>query len=305
MVRKLAIIACILPLLAGCSLSKGDSAQKHLLWKVSDSNSSVYLLGSVHFADSSFYPLDTVITEAFFRSGELAVELDMGDTAIVVEIMRQSAMFGMLEPGKSLDKILPANVQKSLDSLCGAWNLPVGILNRYKPWSAAMTLSSIAIQRKGYDPAYGIDLAFISAARAAGKPVISLETVEDQVLALTGEGTPDSIGIYYMKSTIQELSLLDSSISMMIRAWKTGDIPLFQEAMDMEANPEDALDSLLSKELNERVYIARNKKMAKTVEDLLAKDRSVFIVVGAGHLAGKDESVIDLLRAKGFTVEQL
>ena len=31
---------------------------RHMLWQVSDSNSSVYLLGSVHFADPTFYPLD-------------------------------------------------------------------------------------------------------------------------------------------------------------------------------------------------------------------------------------------------------
>lgn len=283
---------------------QGQYAHGGFFWKVSDSNSSVYLLGSVHFADSSFYPLDTAITEAFFRSSELGVELDMSDTAIIAEIMKQSVVFGMLEAGKSLDKILPADVQKSLDSLCAAWNLPVGILNRYKPWSAAMTLSSLAIQRKGYDPAFGIDFAFINAAHTAGKPIISLETVEDQILALTGEGMPDSIGIFYMKSTIQDLPLLDSSISTMVRAWKTGDISLFQASMEMEMSPKDAKDSLLSKELEERVYFVRNRKMAKTVEDLLAKDRSVFIVVGAAHLAGKDESVIDLLRAKGFTVER-
>ena len=38
---------------------------KHFFWKVSDDNSSVWLLGSVHFADSTFYPLDAVIYSAF------------------------------------------------------------------------------------------------------------------------------------------------------------------------------------------------------------------------------------------------
>ena len=73
----------------------------------------------------------------------------------------------------------------------------------------------------------------------------------------------------------------------------------------MDSEPTDARDSLMMKELDERVYIARNRKMAETVEGLLAADRSVFIIVGAGHVLWKEENVIDLLRAKGFTVERL
>lgn len=305
MVRKLAIIACILPLLAGCSASKTEGAQKHLLWKVSDSNSSVYLLGSVHFADASFYPLAHEITDAFEHSDELGVELDMSDTSVVKEIVVLSAQRGMLPEGESLDRILPADVQSSLDSICAAWYIPLGTFNRYRPWAAAMTLSSIAIERKGFNPAYGIDFYFLRAARERGLSILSLETVEEQVDALTGEGVLDSLSIFYMKSTLRDMPLIDSSISMMMRAWKTGDVVMFRDAMELESQPKDEMDSLLTEEINKRVYTLRNRKMAKTVEDLLASDRKVFIVVGAAHLVGKDENVIDLLRAKGFTAEQL
>ena len=108
-----------------------------------------------------------------------------------------------------------------------------------------------------------------------------------------------------MKSTLRDMPLIDSSISMMMRAWKTGDVVMFRDAMELESQPKDEMDSLLTEEINKRVYTLRNRKMAKTVEDLLASDRKVFIVVGAAHLVGKDENVIDLLRAKGFTAEQL
>ena len=99
-------------------MSKGEMAQKHLLWKVSDSNSSVYILGSVHFADSSFYPLDSVIENAFDRSAELAVELDMSDDSVLQEVALQSTMLGMLPDTVSLDKLVPADIVNSLDSLC-------------------------------------------------------------------------------------------------------------------------------------------------------------------------------------------
>ena len=229
----------------------------------------------------------------------------MSDTSVVKEIVVLSAQRGMLPEGESLDRILPADVQSSLDSICAAWYIPLGTFNRYRPWAAAMTLSSIAIERKGFNPAYGIDFYFLRAASERGLPILSLETVEEQVDALTGEGVLDSLSIFYMKSTLRDMPLIDSSISMMMRAWKTGDVVMFRDAMELESQPKDEMDSLLTEEINKRVYTLRNRKMAKTVEDLLASDRKVFIVVGAAHLVGKDENVIDLLRAKGFTAEQL
>ena len=45
--------------------------------------------------------------------------------------------------------------------------------------------------------------------------------------------------------------------------------------------------------------------MAESVETFLAENRSVFVVVGAAHLIGEKENVIDILRRKGLTVEQL
>lgn len=329
------VLACLplLTLLAGCSSSEKAVSKKeasaegvpenetpktvvpdtaspvkslqsrHMLWQVSDSNSSVYLLGSVHFADSTFYPLDTAITNAFDHSDELAVELDMSDTAVFMEIARQTELRGKLKEGQSLAQVLPQDVKKQLDSICASWYLAPEVLYGYKPWSAAMTLSSLAIMRLGFDPNLGIDFFFLHAAQESKKKVVSLESAEDQIAVLVGEGLPDSLGIYYLRSTIGEMQVMDSSITLMMGAWIKGDDSLFREAMYME--PEgSATDSLLDAQIEDLVYIARNKTMADSVAAFLAQDRKVFVVVGAAHMAGKGDNVLKLLRDKGFTVEQ-
>lgn len=276
---------------------------RHMLWQVSDSNSSVYLLGSVHFADPTFYPLDTAITNAFDRSDELAVELDMTDTAVFMEIAKQSELRGKLPAGQSLAQVLPKDVKKQLDSVCASWNLAPEVLYGFKPWSAAMTLSSVAIMRLGFDPNLGIDFYFLRSAQESKKKVISLESAEDQIAVLVGEGLPDSLGVYYLKSTLSELQVMDSSITLMMGAWVKGDDSLFREAMYME--PEgSATDSLLEAQIEDLVYIARNRTMADSVAAFLAQDRKVFVVVGAAHMAGKGDNVLKLLRDKGLTVEQ-
>ena len=299
------IIVCILPLLAGCSASKSEGVQKHLLWKVSDSNSSIYILGSVHLADSSIYPLDTVIEETFNRSAELAVEIDMSDPSILQEIAVQTAGLGMLPDSMSLEKMLPDSLNNAIDSLCLLWGLPLNTFSRYKPWAATMTLLSLAIMRMGYDSDLGVDYHFLRRAHHTGKKIVSLETVEEQVWALTGEGVSNSLGIFYLKTSIQEMAELEAYVEKLMDAWKSGDDSLLAVAMEMESKEGNAADSSLQKQITDNIYTERNHRMAERLTAFLAEDRKIFVVVGAAHLAGKDDNVLDLLRRRGFTVEQL
>ena len=288
--------------LSGCSLK--DKPRQHFLWKISDQNSSVYILGSIHFADKTFYPLDSVIVNAFDRSDELAVELDISDSSVIKESVRLSSKLGSLKDGMTLDMVLPEDVLYLLDSLCLAWYIPADFFYGFNPWTAAMNLSAVAIQRMKFDARLGFDLYFLMKAREK-KKIISLETVEEQVNIFTGKGFSDSVGIFYLKSLIQEVALIDSSMNMFKRAWKSGDASLFRTAMDLRAGELNHSDSLLLKKVNEFIYISRNRKMAESVEKFLAENRSVFVVVGAAHLVGSEENVIEILRHKGLTVEQL
>lgn len=298
------LFVCTLLLLAGCSTQE-NTERKHLFWKVSDSNSTVYLLGSLHFADSSFYPLDTIIENAFDRSEELAVEIDATDDSISRQIALMTEQQGIFHDGRVLDSVIPARVSASLDSLCLAWKLPLGSFSRYKPLSAGMTVTAVGIMRLGYDGKLGIDVHFLERARDAGKNVVSLETVEEQVFVFTGDGDSDSLGIFYLETILRETAFLDSATRGMMRAWKAGNDSLFCVNMNLDRAELSPADSLFKKEINERIYYSRNRKMAEKIADFLTEDRNMFVVVGAGHLAGNHENVIDLLRAKGFTVEQL
>lgn len=228
------LFACSLLLLAGCSVLGDDSGKKHLFWKVSDSNSTVYLLGSLHFADSTFYPMDSVIENAFDRSEELAVEIDISDDSVSRQIALMMEQYGFLPDSVILDSVIPASVSASLDSLCLAWNLPLGSFSRYRPMSAGMTVTAVGIMRLGYDARLGIDLHFLKRARDAGKSIVSLETVEEQAFVLTGGDGSDSLGIFYLETILRENSFLDSATRGMMRAWKTGNDSLFCAYMNLD-----------------------------------------------------------------------
>ena len=304
MKNKILFVICTL-LLAGCAgiFKKGNSEHRHFLWKVSDENSSVWVLGSIHFADSTFYPLDSVIETAFSNAEELAAEININDDSVSQDVANKMLKQGLLPKGSTLDMVIPEDMWKTIDSLCLAWGYPPILLKRFRPWFAATTLSGIAFQHVGINPEYGIDAVLLERAANDGKTIVGLETADDQVNAVADTGSTDSSGIFYLKTTLREISELDSMISQMIRAWKTGDVELLRKAMN-EDGFVDAADSTIQKNLEERMYISRNEKMSESIAEFLRDDRNVFVVVGVAHLTLDDDNVISLLRKKGFTVEQ-
>ena len=282
-------VFCVALCLSSCAGNRGAagaSEQKHFFWKVSDENSSVWVLGSIHLADSTLYPLAPVIDSAFAHSDELAVELNMNE--------------GMLED-RLLRDILPPEMWKSLDSLCAAWDIPMVVFEKMRPWLVATTLSAYAFEQAGLNPEYGIDYVLLDRAASDGKAIVGLETAEEQIGALADTTESDSAGVYYLKTTLREIAELETLVKNLIHAWKTGDEDLLRSLLDKDDEEDESEDSLSSDQkfkegFEQRVYVNRNAKMAESIATFLREDRNVFVVVGVAHLALEKDNVIDALR---------
>lgn len=298
----LGLVSCAGNKNASCDLEA--STVKHFLWKVSDEDSFVWILGSVHFADSTFYPLDSVIETAFVRAEELAVEINISDDSVSSEISMQSMKQGMLPEGMYLQDVLPFEVWTKFDSICTSWKIPSSVFRFFKPWLAATSLSAVAIERMGINPALGVDAVLLDRASMEGKVIVGLETADEQVNAVADTSDSDSAGIYYLKSTLREISELDSMVAKIILAWKTGDENLLRRVMNDEDENRNSSEEEIMNRLEEKVYTNRNVKMANSIAQFLTENRNVFVVIGAAHLALEKCNVIDLLRTRGFKIER-
>ena len=77
----------------------------------------------------------------------------------------------------------------------------------------------------------------------------------------------------------------------MVHAWQRGDTSWFESELKSDIGRDPALyQSLL---------VARNRKWIARIEALLNDDKNYLVIVGTGHLAGRD-SVIDLLKKDGI-----
>jgi uncharacterized protein YbaP (TraB family) len=56
-------------------------------------------------------------------------------------------------------------------------------------------------------------------------------------------------------------------------------------------------------EVHEILIMTRNHKMVEKIEGFLKSDNNYFVVVGSGHVVGK-EGIISLLREKGYAITQ-
>jgi hypothetical protein len=179
------------------------------------------------------------------------------------------------------------------------------MIEKVRPWLAATTLSSYAFMQAGLNPEYGIDYVFLDRAAMDGKAIVGLETAEEQISALADTTESDSAGVYYLRTTLREISGFQDLIANLMRAWKTGDDDLLRSLLD-DGDDEDSLsqDSKYKDEYEQRIYLNRNAKMAESIAGFLREDRNVFVVVGVAHLALEKNSVIDALRKSGFKIER-
>ncbi len=297
---------CLVACSGGRNKAKVSPATKHYLWKISDENSFLWVLGSIHLADSTLYPLAPVIDSAFARSDELAVELNMNDEEVVKEIGKESVSQGMLAEGLLRD-ILPPEMWKTLDSLCAAWDIPMVVFEKMRPWLVATTLSAYAFEQAGLNSEYGIDYVLLDRAAADGKAIVGLETAEEQIGALADTTESDSAGVYYLKTTLREIAELESLVKNLIHAWKTGDDDLLRSILDKDDEEDEEKlsgDQKFKDEYEQRVYVNRNAKMADSIAAFLREDRNVFVVVGVAHLALEKDNVVEVLKRRGLKVER-
>jgi uncharacterized protein YbaP (TraB family) len=268
--------------------------EKHLLWKAQKSGApAVWLLGSIHLADSSFYPFASVIDSAFDASTLVAAELDLNAENTMQETGQLMLEKGRLPDGMNLQDVLPPELYEQVDSLAKAWDVPFEIFKPFRPWMVAVSLSALAIERTGLSGEFGIDMELLARAEDQQKKIVALESPQDQVNVFSN--ADDSLGVQYLKNTLEEIAVADSFIMQIAKAWKCGDAKQMRTLLESDLS-EDVYE--------EELYTKRNIRMAESIDSLSNLGEKVFVVIGSAHLVGKDDNVLKLLEKRGYALEQ-
>jgi len=256
---------------------------------------NIYLLGSVHMGKADFYPLREQITHAFDNADALVVEVDLN--AVEPDHLSQwIAAHGIYPAGESLRDHLRPETWKRLEAYLKNQHIDPALINAQKPGLAITTLGVLQMQSIGYSSELGIDGYFLERAQERHKPVLELETLEQQLTLLSELPNADAL----VRQTLDEAEPLPELMEQLSGAWKAGDSARLEQLLledDLRQDPQ-------YQPAFEQLYTQRNLAMTARIEQWRQSGKRYFVVVGAAHLLGEG-GIVELLKKHGIKVEQL
>lgn len=289
-----------------------DAGSKGLLWKATNGDNTLYLLGTIHLDRDNVYPLHKSVRDAIQASEEVIFELDLNDQegAALLQSMQT------YQDGTTLADHISPELYQRVQAAAATIGKDSNALDAYKPWALASLFSTLAMQDDSTGSnAMAIDSYVNAAAVNAGKTIGAVETYAFQGGIF--DGLSPEYQESYLDSTLagfeatlsgaatspeidEALQNQDVLLSAMFAAWKDRDPEAFSKVYD-KASIIDSTD-----ELNSKLFTQRDPGMIKAAAEYLETEGShtYFMAVGAGHMVDPG-GIVSGLRELGYTVELL
>jgi uncharacterized protein YbaP (TraB family) len=302
--KTLAATCAILPVAfyaaqsASVALAKEPAAAettvkvKPALWAVKDADTTIYLFGTVHVLKPGLSWFDGAVQKAFDTSDELVLELVLPDDQ--TEVAKVTLPMAMDQSGKPLPQKLDPETLAAYQATLTGLGLPANAFDAFEPWFAGVTLSVLPLTKHGYDPNQGVEKQLTAKAKAGAKPISGFETLTEQLGFF--DTLPEVEQVSFLKSVVKDIDKLGPQLDKMVLLWGKGDPDGLAVTMNesMEATPE----------LAKTLLFDRNARWADQIKTRMDKPGTVFVAVGAGHLAG-EKSVQDYLAERGLKAQRI
>ncbi len=264
------------------------------IWKVSKGDRSLYIGGSIHLLSETDYPLPSAFDAAFKASDEIVFETDidaMGSPATQAKFLP----IMMYQDGRTIKQALSQATHRDLEAFLTSRNLPIPVFERFTPAGLNLTLLVLELQNLGISSDQGVESHFNSKAVNATKGISWLESIDQQISFISKMNELDADQL--VRSTLRDIKNLKNDWPKLLSAWRSGNVAELEDL---------ALTKLLkeSPELHTFLLVERNNAWVPQIIEMLKTPDIEFIIVGALHLAGKN-NVLDQLRSAGYQIQQL
>jgi uncharacterized protein len=272
----------------------GAAAERSVVWSVRGEHNTVYLFGSIHVLRPGDVGLPRAAQAAYDDAEQLVMEIDMDDPAVAdpVAMAAQMQHYARLPAGQSLESVLGSDYAAVATHLEDA-GLDIAPFDGFAPWFVGMLVLQLEVAKRGFDPAHGIEQQVTDRAVADRKPILGLETPADQFAVLARLSLPEQKRFLLM--TLEETGSADARLDELLTAWRTGDTATLARVLSEEFDEFPELYRPLTED--------RNRAWVEQLAGLLDDRDDYLVVVGALHLVGRN-SVVDLLRQRGYRVTQ-
>lgn len=285
--------ALVLSLAAWLSGAGQRAWAEPALWVVKSRTATVFLFGTIHLLKPDARWETPRIRDAFERSDELWLEVPDGGDAAAAEPAVNRLGFDRRTP--LTEKLTPFDRDR-LAADARTLDEPLSDFEPMRPWLAAVRLSIAPLVKAGYDPEAGVDRILKRQADLAQRPVKAFETVEQQIRYLAD--LPERLQLSALHLALDAFGRDAVRLEATERAWEAGDTGAIWGALDADDMRR------ASPRLYKALLVARNRAFADGVARRLRGRGTVFVAVGAGHMAGPD-GLPALLARRGLQVRRI
>lgn len=283
--KKIREILAITLVLLITVITNAQKNENSLLWKIEgDDIKTSYLFGTIHMLPQKDFTLSDKVKKAFNDSDKVALELDMDEQDFFKDMMK----YMYLTKGESLKNHMDEDEYKKLDTYLKE-KLKVGMdkFLKNKPFFLSSTLLTTFIGEQ----IASYEMSLIGMSKTANKEILGLETIDDQMAAVSGSKSYEA----QIDDIIKMLDEKEKTVDFyenLIELYKKEDVDGIYNSMGKYFE-----DDKLSKD---KMLDNRNKKWIPEIKKL-SKENKMFYAVGAAHLGGKI-GVIKLLKNAGYKV---
>lgn len=260
------------------------------LWKVGDRDTTIYLFGTIHVLPQGQTWFAGKLAKAVDRSSELVTELG---EIVPTEVSRVVTELGFLPPGQSLRAQMSVDDRQRYEAALAAIQYPPEAFDRLKPWYAANSLLLLQLRQSGIAGANGPEQFLTDRFAAARKPHSGLESIGYQLGLF--DSLPMDLQLRYLKEVAAGGTDLVAQFDTIHREWGAGRSEELAKVLN---------GTFEEPQLQQRMLLDRNKAWGQWVKTRLDRPGTVFLAVGAGHLAGQG-SLQDQLRSLGLKVQRV
>jgi uncharacterized protein YbaP (TraB family) len=226
------------------------------MFVVRDADTTVYIFGTFHALDGKSDWFNSEVRSAFEDSNELVLETLVPEGPAPAPYLTQPIAVAPVTPSAS--------------------------------FLATTRMAISAGMSQGMQVGNGADMVLRHAAELEGKPVAGLETMESQLamftrMPMTVPPAPTSPGT---PGAADQMHSLSKAMGDMQSAWKHGDQSIFVRMLAQLNQASPTTYNML--------FTERNARWADWVAARMQTPGTVFVAVGAGHLAGKDSVLVQL-----------
>lgn len=245
------------------------------LWVAKHDGATIYLFGTVHALPKATQWHYAALDHALASSDTLYVELTDDDAATMQPLVMQ---YG-IDFAHPLSSEISAEDERRVTAAAQTAGMPAQALEAMRPWLAALTLTVAPLLKAGFDPESGVDKTLRRDFAATGKPVLGLETAAEQIHFFADMSKP--VEIAFLHSTLDDYAKALSEVDALVKDWDDGEVDALARMQNSELRDKyPALYKLL--------LVDRNQRWAKQIAAMTARHGTVFVAVGAEHLAGSD-----------------